>query len=128
YIHMSKGFILLAMALCPILLSSMFLSFWSVCRRLNKVDYVFSSLSIGIGFLIFFSMTLFVVNCVRLSPRPQEPCPISIKGCGATPRPSWSGGSATSAGPRDATSWGGTCHSARPSASRAPSPPCFCLQ
>lgn len=49
YIHMSKGFIFLALALCLILLPTMFLSFRPVCRRLNKIDFLFSFLSIGIG-------------------------------------------------------------------------------
>ncbi|GAB1292003.1 hypothetical protein APTSU1_000723400 [Apodemus speciosus] len=71
YIHMSKGFIFLALALCLILLPTMFLSFRPVCRRLNKIDFIFSFLSIGIGLLILLSLTLFVVNCNRLRPRPQ---------------------------------------------------------
>nr|XP_048294160.1 uncharacterized protein LOC125403027 isoform X2 [Myodes glareolus] len=71
YIHMSKGFIFLALALCLILLPTMFLSFRPVCRRLNKIDFLFSFFSIGIGFLILLSLTLFVVNCDRLRPRPQ---------------------------------------------------------
>ena len=49
YIHMSKGFIFLALALCLILLPTMFLSFRPVCRRLNKIDFIFSFLSIVIG-------------------------------------------------------------------------------
>ncbi|XP_028641581.1 uncharacterized protein LOC114637543 [Grammomys surdaster] len=48
YIHMSKGFIFLALALCLILLPTMFLSFRPVCRRLNKIDFIFSFLSTGI--------------------------------------------------------------------------------
>ncbi|EGW07322.1 hypothetical protein I79_018454 [Cricetulus griseus] len=71
YIHMSKGFIFLALALCLVLLPSMFLSFRPVCRRLNKIDFVFSFLSISIGLLILLSLTLFVINCYRLGPRPQ---------------------------------------------------------
>ncbi|XP_031242207.1 uncharacterized protein LOC116102112 isoform X2 [Mastomys coucha] len=71
YIHMSKGFIFLALALCLLLLPTMFLSFRPVCRRLNKIDFIFSFLSIGIGLLILLSLTLFVVNCNRLRPRPQ---------------------------------------------------------
>ncbi|XP_060236115.1 uncharacterized protein LOC110539920 [Meriones unguiculatus] len=55
YIHMSKGFIFLALALCLILLPIMFLSFRPVCRRLNKIDFVFSFLSIGIGTLSFLN-------------------------------------------------------------------------
>nr|XP_038956849.1 uncharacterized protein LOC102552731 isoform X5 [Rattus norvegicus] len=50
YTHMSKGFIFLALALCLILLPTMFLSFRPVCRRLNKIDFIFSFLSIGIAF------------------------------------------------------------------------------
>ncbi|XP_075809045.1 uncharacterized protein LOC142837680 [Microtus pennsylvanicus] len=55
YIHMSKGFIFLALALCLILLPTMFLSFRSVCRRLYKIDFLFSFLSIGIGTLSFLN-------------------------------------------------------------------------
>ncbi|XP_051030179.1 uncharacterized protein LOC127213761 [Phodopus roborovskii] len=71
YIHMSKGFIFLALALCLVLLPTMFLSFRPVCRRLNKIDFVFSFLSISIGLLILLSLTLFIINCDRLRPRPQ---------------------------------------------------------
>ncbi|KAF6288401.1 hypothetical protein mRhiFer1_009134 [Rhinolophus ferrumequinum] len=70
-IHMSMGFMILALALCLILLSTMGLSFWPVFRRLNKVDLVFSFLSFGIGLLIVLSLTLFVVNCETLQPRPR---------------------------------------------------------
>lgn len=49
YIHMSKGFIFLALALCLILLPTMFLSFRPVCRRLKTIDFIFSFLSIVIG-------------------------------------------------------------------------------
>ncbi|XP_052616665.1 uncharacterized protein LOC128124437 isoform X4 [Peromyscus californicus insignis] len=55
YIHMSKGFMFLALALCLILLPTMFLSFRPVCRRLNKIDYIFSFLSIGVGTLSFLN-------------------------------------------------------------------------
>nr|XP_038956845.1 uncharacterized protein LOC102552731 isoform X2 [Rattus norvegicus] len=71
YTHMSKGFIFLALALCLILLPTMFLSFRPVCRRLNKIDFIFSFLSIGIGLLILLSLTLFAIDCNRLRPRPQ---------------------------------------------------------
>ncbi|KAL6053640.1 hypothetical protein STEG23_018873 [Scotinomys teguina] len=71
YIHMSKGFIFLALALCLVLLPTMFLSFRPVCRRLNKIDYLFSFLSIGIWLLILLSLTLFVINCNMLRLRPQ---------------------------------------------------------
>ncbi|XP_010638942.1 uncharacterized protein LOC104873799 isoform X5 [Fukomys damarensis] len=47
-IHMSQGFMILALALCIFLLPCMGLSFWSVFHRLNKIDSVFSSLSISI--------------------------------------------------------------------------------
>ncbi|KAM7330939.1 hypothetical protein ACRRTK_010128 [Alexandromys fortis] len=43
----------------------------TVCRRLNKIDFLFSFLSIGIGLLILLSLTLFVINCERLRLRPQ---------------------------------------------------------
>ncbi|XP_063137015.1 uncharacterized protein 1700028J19Rikl isoform X8 [Rattus norvegicus] len=117
YTHMSKGFIFLALALCLILLPTMFLSFRPVCRRLNKIDFIFSFLSIGIGLLILLSLTLFAIDCNRLRPRPQ--C-----GCGATVRLSWRGGSATSVGPRDTTPY--TCSSClfRP---ETWSPPRSCL-
>ncbi|XP_042129965.1 uncharacterized protein LOC102923023 isoform X4 [Peromyscus maniculatus bairdii] len=55
YIHMSKGFMFLALALCLILLPTMFLSFRPVCRRLNKIDYIFSFFSTGIGTLSFLN-------------------------------------------------------------------------
>nr|XP_040135153.1 uncharacterized protein LOC120887893 isoform X6 [Ictidomys tridecemlineatus] len=54
-IHMSKGLMMLAMALCLILLLSMSLSFRPLFRRLSKLDFVFSSLSIGIGILSYLN-------------------------------------------------------------------------
>ncbi|XP_069856971.1 uncharacterized protein [Dipodomys merriami] len=62
-----------------------YLGFWTNCRRhrcanvgqvtvfrrLVKIDFVFSSLSISIGLLILLSLTLFVVDCQSLHPRPQ---------------------------------------------------------
>ncbi|XP_013364388.1 PREDICTED: uncharacterized protein LOC102012479 isoform X3 [Chinchilla lanigera] len=48
-IHMSQGFMILALALCVFLLPCMGLSFWSGFHRLNKIDAVFSSLSLSIG-------------------------------------------------------------------------------
>uniref|UniRef100_A0A8C2YMG0 Uncharacterized protein n=1 Tax=Chinchilla lanigera TaxID=34839 RepID=A0A8C2YMG0_CHILA len=47
-IHMSQGFMILALALCVFLLPCMGLSFWSGFHRLNKIDAVFSSLSLSI--------------------------------------------------------------------------------
>ncbi|KAM4825330.1 uncharacterized protein RHO17_001186 isoform 3-T3 [Thomomys bottae] len=70
-IHMSKGFMLLALGLCFLLLPIVIFSFRPVFRRLIKIDFVFSSLSISIGLLILLSLTLFVVNCQTLNPRPQ---------------------------------------------------------
>ncbi|XP_032695165.1 uncharacterized protein LOC116856073 [Lontra canadensis] len=70
-IHMSTGFMMLALTLCFILLPTMGLSFRPVFRRLTKVDLVFSFLSFSIGFLIVLSLTLFVVSCETLHPRPQ---------------------------------------------------------
>nr|XP_031537432.1 uncharacterized protein LOC116282197 isoform X4 [Vicugna pacos] len=70
-IHMSMGFMMLALVLCLVLLPTMSLSFRPVFRRLNKADLVFSSLSLSIGFLIVLSLTLFVVNCETLQPRPR---------------------------------------------------------
>ncbi|XP_058529932.1 uncharacterized protein LOC131482167 [Ochotona princeps] len=70
-IHMSKGFMLLALATCLVLLPAMGVSFWRAFRSLSKMDLVFSSLSISIGFLIAVSLTLFAVNCESLYPRPQ---------------------------------------------------------
>ena len=46
---MSKDFIFLVLALCLILLPTMFLSFRPICHHLNKIDFFFSFLSIGIG-------------------------------------------------------------------------------
>lgn len=48
-IHMSMGFMMLALTLCLILLPTMGLSFRPVFRRLTKVDLVFSFLSFSIG-------------------------------------------------------------------------------
>nr|KAF6410656.1 hypothetical protein HJG63_009130 [Rousettus aegyptiacus] len=56
---MSMGFMMLALALCIVLLFTMGLSFWPFLRRLIKVDLVFSFLSFSI------------VNCETLKPRPQ---------------------------------------------------------
>ncbi|XP_077603259.1 uncharacterized protein LOC144217528 [Crocuta crocuta] len=70
-IHMSMGFMMLALTLCLILLPSMCLSFRPVFRRLTKIDLVFSFLSFSTGFLIVLSLTLFVVGCETLHPRPQ---------------------------------------------------------
>ncbi|XP_049477631.1 uncharacterized protein LOC125915709 isoform X3 [Panthera uncia] len=58
-IHMSMGFMMLALTLCLILLPFMCLSFRPVFRRLTKIDLVFSSLSFS------------TVNCETLHPRPQ---------------------------------------------------------
>ncbi|XP_047690975.1 uncharacterized protein LOC125152736 isoform X6 [Prionailurus viverrinus] len=71
-IHMSMGFMMLALTLCLILLPFMCLSFRPVFRRLTKIDLVFSFLSFSTGFLIVLSLTLFVVNCETLLPRPQQ--------------------------------------------------------
>lgn len=46
---MSKGFMLLALATCLVLLPAMGVSFWRAFRSLSKMDLVFSSLSISIG-------------------------------------------------------------------------------
>ncbi|XP_040314048.1 uncharacterized protein LOC121018969 isoform X2 [Herpailurus yagouaroundi] len=70
-IHMSMGFMMLALTLCLILLPFMCLSFRPVFRRLTKMDLVFSFLSFSTGFLIVLSLTLFVVNCETLHPTPQ---------------------------------------------------------
>ncbi|XP_064345921.1 uncharacterized protein LOC116154650 isoform X1 [Camelus dromedarius] len=84
-IHMSMGFMMLALVLCLVLLPTMSLSFRPVFRRLNKADLVFSSLSLSIGFLIVLSLTLFVVNCETLQPRPQVSYLMTTYLC-------WSGG------------------------------------
>ncbi|KAM7059383.1 uncharacterized protein WM277_006062 [Molossus nigricans] len=70
-IHMSMGFMMLALILYVILLPVMGLSFRPVFRRLSKTDLVFSVLSLSTGLLIILSMTLFVVNLRMLHPRPQ---------------------------------------------------------
>ncbi|XP_036130881.1 uncharacterized protein LOC118638859 [Molossus molossus] len=70
-IHMSMGFMMLALLLYVILLPVMGLSFRPVFRRLSKTDLVFSVLSLSTGLLIILSMTLFVVNLRMLHPRPQ---------------------------------------------------------
>jgi hypothetical protein len=46
---MSKGFMMLALALCLVLLPAMVLSFRSIFRRLSKIDFVCSFLSISVG-------------------------------------------------------------------------------
>ncbi|KAF6078148.1 hypothetical protein HJG60_009053 [Phyllostomus discolor] len=84
-IHMSMGFMMLALALCLILLPTMGLSFRPVFQRLNKVDLVFSTLSFCTGFLIVLSMTLFVVNCQTLKPRPHVSYLLTTYSC-------WGGG------------------------------------
>nr|KAF6410657.1 hypothetical protein HJG63_009130 [Rousettus aegyptiacus] len=53
---MSMGFMMLALALCIVLLFTMGLSFWPFLRRLIKVDLVFSFLSFSI------------VSCPSLAP------------------------------------------------------------
>uniref|UniRef100_A0A8C5KM59 Uncharacterized protein n=1 Tax=Jaculus jaculus TaxID=51337 RepID=A0A8C5KM59_JACJA len=108
-IHMSKGFIILALALGLFLLSSMVLSFQQVFRRLRKIDLLFSVLSISIGFLISLSMIFFVIECKRLFPRPQESCPTTKWACGAAGCPPWIGGQATSAGSQDIPCWSIHC-------------------
>ncbi|XP_049559497.1 transmembrane protein 202-like [Orcinus orca] len=70
-IHMSTGFMILALTLCLVLLPAMGFSFRPVFRRLNKADLIFSSLSFCIGLLVVLSLTLFVANCETLQPRPQ---------------------------------------------------------
>nr|XP_060145232.1 uncharacterized protein LOC115849026 isoform X2 [Globicephala melas] len=47
-IHMSTGFMILALILCLVLLPAMGFSFRPVFRRLNKADLIFSSLSLCI--------------------------------------------------------------------------------
>ncbi|KAK1329904.1 hypothetical protein QTO34_010087, partial [Cnephaeus nilssonii] len=54
-IHMSMGFMMLALTQCFILLITMGLSFWPVFRRLNKIDLVFSFLSLSIGVLSYLN-------------------------------------------------------------------------
>ncbi|XP_069856972.1 uncharacterized protein [Dipodomys merriami] len=54
-IHMSKGFMLLALGLCFLLLPIIIFSFRPVFRRLVKIDFVFSSLSISIGGLSYLN-------------------------------------------------------------------------
>ncbi len=48
-IHMSMGFMMLALTLCLFLLLAMGLSFRPGFKRLSKIDLVFSSLSFSIG-------------------------------------------------------------------------------
>lgn len=48
-IHMSMGFMMLALTMCLILVATMALSFCPVFRRLNKTDLIFSLLSFSIG-------------------------------------------------------------------------------
>ncbi|XP_027473171.1 uncharacterized protein LOC113935401 isoform X4 [Zalophus californianus] len=54
-IHMSMGFMMLALTLCLVLLPTMGLSFRPVFRRLTKIDLVFSSLSFSIGALSYLN-------------------------------------------------------------------------
>ncbi|XP_059733090.1 uncharacterized protein [Bos indicus] len=58
-IHMSMGFMILAVILALVLLLAMGFSFRPALRRLNKTDLVFSTLS------------SFTANCEMLKPRPQ---------------------------------------------------------
>ncbi|XP_059733094.1 uncharacterized protein TMEM277 isoform X12 [Bos taurus] len=89
-IHMSMGFMILAVILALVLLLAMGFSFRPALRRLNKTDLVFSTLSsftglwvpvqprvhlwphLSAGLLILLSLTLFIANCEMLKPRPQE--------------------------------------------------------
>ncbi|XP_027370814.1 transmembrane protein 202-like isoform X3 [Bos indicus x Bos taurus] len=88
-IHMSMGFMILAVILALVLLLAMGFSFRPALRRLNKTDLVFSTLSsftglwvpvqprvhlwphLSAGLLILLSLTLFIANCEMLKPRPQ---------------------------------------------------------
>ncbi|XP_005219575.1 transmembrane protein 202-like isoform X4 [Bos indicus] len=70
-IHMSMGFMILAVILALVLLLAMGFSFRPALRRLNKTDLVFSTLSSFTGLLILLSLTLFIANCEMLKPRPQ---------------------------------------------------------
>ncbi|XP_012588979.1 PREDICTED: uncharacterized protein LOC105854452 [Condylura cristata] len=70
-LHMSTGFMLLAMATSLVLLPTMGLSFHTMFRRLNRVDAMFSFLSLSIGFLITLSLILFVITCETLRPKPK---------------------------------------------------------
>ncbi|CAI9161238.1 unnamed protein product [Rangifer tarandus platyrhynchus] len=70
-IHMSMGFMILAMILSLVLLFAMGFSFRPALRRLNKTDLVFSTLSSFTGLLILLSLTLFIANCEMLQPRPH---------------------------------------------------------
>ncbi|XP_022278916.1 uncharacterized protein [Canis lupus baileyi] len=54
-IHMSMGFMMLALTLCLFLLLAMGLSFRPGFKRLSKIDLVFSSLSFSIGALNYFN-------------------------------------------------------------------------
>ncbi|XP_055267489.1 uncharacterized protein LOC129546497 isoform X5 [Moschus berezovskii] len=71
-IHMSMGFMILAMVLSLVLLLAIGFSFQPALRRLNKTDLVFSTLSTFTGLLILLSLTLLIANCKMLHPRPQE--------------------------------------------------------
>ncbi|XP_063109277.1 uncharacterized protein LOC106026675 isoform X4 [Cavia porcellus] len=55
FIHMSQGFMILALALCIFLLPCMGLSFWSAFHRLNKIDTVFSFLNLSIGAISYLN-------------------------------------------------------------------------
>ncbi|XP_055267486.1 transmembrane protein 202-like isoform X2 [Moschus berezovskii] len=70
-IHMSMGFMILAMVLSLVLLLAIGFSFQPALRRLNKTDLVFSTLSTFTGLLILLSLTLLIANCKMLHPRPQ---------------------------------------------------------
>ncbi|XP_020746159.1 transmembrane protein 202-like isoform X4 [Odocoileus virginianus] len=70
-IHMSMGFMILAMILSLVLLFAMGFSFRPALRRLNKTDLVFSTLGSFTGLLILLSLTLFIANCEMLQPRPH---------------------------------------------------------
>ncbi|XP_037373026.1 uncharacterized protein LOC119249669 isoform X2 [Talpa occidentalis] len=70
-LHMSTGFMVLVMALSLVLLSTMGLSFHGMFHRLNKVDAIFSFLSLSIGFLIILSLLFFVITCETLHPKPK---------------------------------------------------------
>ncbi|XP_076987179.1 uncharacterized protein LOC143658779 [Tamandua tetradactyla] len=91
-LHLGTGFMILALGLSLLLLPTMAFSFNPTFRRLTKVDLVFSFLCISVGLLILLSLTLFIVNCETLHPRPRVSYLVTFYLCwGASAMMLWAG-------------------------------------
>ncbi|XP_071065108.1 outer dense fiber protein 4-like [Dasypus novemcinctus] len=82
-LHLGTGCLVLALGLGLVMLSTMGVSFSPAFRRLTKLDLVFSFLGISVGLLILLSLTLFLITCNTLRPRPQVSYQMTFYLCGA---------------------------------------------